>query len=66
MSLSLANEPPLAHGYRRTWTRCAKCGDVAHHDTRRMALWQPAQLFALPCEHKPKHAEVIIQHRTEH
>jgi hypothetical protein len=33
---------------------------------KRMALWQPAQLLALPCEHKPKHAEVIIQHRTEH
>lgn len=62
---SLANEPPLAHGYRRSWLRCCKCGEVSYRDIKRSS-WRPAPALALPCEHKAKHAEVIIQHRTEH
>ena len=66
MQPSLANEPPVAAGHYRSWRRCRKCGDVSFQDIKRTILWEKPPLVALPCDHKIKHAEVIIHHRTEH
>ncbi len=41
--------PPIVEGYKRQWTRCKECGNVAYYDYVPFSLSNPVSW--LPCGH---------------